>query len=80
MVEVMASLVHDIWARWIDYLFSKSEMNEDGSCTIPASLVDRWQRQKETFYEDLSEEERYSDREIAKEILMVVKEEEDSWN
>ena len=80
MVEVMASLVHDIWARWIDYLFSKSEMNEDGSCTIPASLVDRWQRQKETFYEDLPEEERYSDREIAKEILMVVKEEEDSWN
>ena len=80
MVEVMASFVHDIWSRWIDYLFSKSEMNEDGSCTIPANLVSRWQRQKETFYEDLPKEERYSDKEIAKEIMMIVKEEEDSWN
>jgi hypothetical protein len=53
--------------------------NEDGSYTIPVEFVDRWQRQIDTFYEDLSEKERYSDKELAKEILQVIKDEEDSW-
>ena len=79
MVEIVASLVHDIWSRWMEYVFSKSVLNEDGSYTIPVEFVDRWQRQIDTFYEDLPEKEKYSDKELAKEILQVIKDEEDSW-
>jgi hypothetical protein len=80
MVEIVASLVHDIWSRWMEYVFSKAVLNEDGSYTIPVEFVDRWQRQIDTFYEDLTEKERYSDKEFAKEILQVIKDEEESWD
>jgi len=79
MVEIVASLVHDIWSRWMSYVFSKAVLNEDGSYTIPVEFVDRWQRQIDTFYEDLPEKEKYSDKELAKEILQVIKDEEDGW-
>lgn len=80
MVEPVASLVHDIWARWIEYVFSKSKANDDFSYTIPPDLARRWIRQMITPYEDLSEEERYSDRKIANEILAVIEEEKHSWD
>ena len=80
MVESVASLVHDIWCRWMEYVFSKSIPNEDGSYTIPEELAKRWLRQMITYYEDLPEEERYSDIKIANEILAVIEEEKHSWD
>lgn len=72
MVEPVASLVHDIWAEWMEYVFSKSKANEDFSYTIPSDLARRWIRQMITPYDDLSEEEKFSDRKIAKEIIKTV--------
>jgi hypothetical protein len=60
-VEAHADLEHEIWSHWMHYLFSKMEVTMDGML-IPQELVDRWYRQMETEYKDLSEEEKQSDR------------------
>ncbi|MBC8488503.1 MAG: hypothetical protein H8D45_20945 [Bacteroidetes bacterium] len=43
-------------------MFRQSTLNEDGSVTIPRSLVERWKRQCEMAYKDLQENEKNSDR------------------
>ena len=71
-VEALADYAHKAWAGWMKYLFEKSEKNEDGTVTIPAWAVERWQRQVETSYEQLPESEKASDRKEAKEILDII--------
>ena len=63
--EQLADLCHQQWSGWMEYLFSKGTMNEDGSCTIPAEYVQRWQRQMDSFYDQLPEDEKESDRKEA---------------
>lgn len=71
--EKLADLSHDIWAHWMRWQFYCCTQNEDGSMTIPASKVKRWQRQMKTSYQDLSEKEKDSDREQADKILQVLR-------
>ena len=47
------------------YMFSKCEKLVNGSVIIPAELVSRWEEQMETDYDQLSEEEKESDRPFA---------------
>lgn len=62
-VEKGAELEHDRWARWQKYMFSKGRIDtESGGLIIPKELVDRWTRQIDTPYSELSEEEKESDR------------------
>jgi hypothetical protein len=72
--EALADLSHDIWAHWMRYLFLKCDLPEpeDGRYIIPAGLVQRWTRQCETPYAQLSEREKDSDREQADKILAVL--------
>jgi phenylalanyl-tRNA synthetase beta subunit len=70
--EELADYAHEAWAGWMKYLFSKSTKNKDGSIVIPPELVERWQRQVDTKYEELSEEEQKSDLEQADKILKIV--------
>ena len=72
--EQLADVQHDIWAHWMRYLFYKCVKNDDGSATIPAPLVERWQRQMNTPYAELSEREKDSDREQADKVLAVLHE------
>lgn len=67
--EGLADLSHEIWSHWMRYQFSCCVRNDDGTVTIPASLVERWERQMETPYNELSEKEKDSDREQADKIL-----------
>ena len=67
--EALADYAHDVWSRWMQYLFSKSKQNTDGSVTIPKDLVDRWKRQMTTSYLKLSEKEKDSDRDEADKII-----------
>jgi len=67
--ENLSSVQHEIWSRWMRYLFDKCLKNEDGSYLIPSDFVKRWERQMNTNYEQLSEKEKESDREIAQIIL-----------
>lgn len=65
----------------MEYLFSKCQHHEDGSCTIPAWAVSRWSRQMKTEYLDSPEAEKESDREEARKIINLIKfinKEEDS--
>jgi len=68
--EELAALSHRQWSGWMDYMFASCDENlEDGSIYIPSELVERWKRQARTPYEELSEEEKDSDRAEADRVL-----------
>ena len=72
MREALAAYAHEAWSGWMEYLFSKSTTNADGSITIPPDLVARWLRQIGTAYIDLPEAEKDSDRIEADKMLDIV--------
>ena len=69
--EQLALYAHEAWSGWMVYLFSKSKKNEDGSVTIPKSLVDRWTRQMKTDYSKLPESEQNSDLDEADKMIAI---------
>lgn len=72
IIEKLADYEHDRWSRWQKYLFSKCIINKDGNLTIPKEFVDRWNRQMNTNYENLSKKEKDSDRKEAIRILKII--------
>jgi len=70
--EKLAKYAHDAWSGWMKYLFEKSTKNPDGTVTIPKWAVDRWTRQMNTDYWDLSQDERESDRKEADKIIDIM--------
>ena len=70
--EDLAWLAHDTWARWMKHLFTHSTQNADGSVTIPPDLVNRWLRQINTDYSNLTEKEKDSDRKEADRVLPIL--------
>lgn len=70
--EPLAALAHEQWSGWMRYLFEKAPPNIDGTVTLPAWAVDRWTRQMQTPYADLSAQEKESDRAEAERVLIVV--------
>lgn len=79
-LEALSDLEHDSWARWMEHLFKVSKKNSDGTVTIPKDKVDRWERQVETDYEDLSNKEKESDRKEVRKFLKVAKKEDENSN
>lgn len=74
-VEAIAALEHERWSHWQRYLHAQCQSNGDGSLTIPPELVHRWQRQMATPYHSLPENEKESDRDVARrdfEQLMAI--------
>ena len=69
-LEPLAEAVHESWSRWMEYLFNQCTYF-NGTATIPAELVARWERQLETPYSELSEAEKESDRIEARKYLEV---------
>ena len=64
-VEQHADLEHEIWASWMRWLFTVGREDEDGTVVLPKGVVERWKRQMDTPYDELSWEERQSDIAIA---------------
>lgn len=60
--ERLAAIEHERWASWQEWVHTVSDLQPDGTLVIPASLVQRWTRQIATPYDQLSEEEKISDR------------------
>jgi len=58
----------------MEYLFSVSTYNRDGSVTIPPNKVARWAEQLKTHYVLLSEQEKEADREQADRVLVALAE------
>lgn len=78
LIEKLADQEHDRWSRWMKHLFEKSSEDKNGNVIIPSSLVNRWKRQIDTDYSDLSEKEKESDRIEARKtikLMNIVKEE-----
>lgn len=70
--EAIANLCHRQWSGWMKYLFEKCDRNEDGTVTIPKWAVERWSRQMDTDYSQLSEDEQNSDRTEADKFISVI--------
>ncbi|MCD1634453.1 hypothetical protein K7H91_11790 [Martelella mediterranea] len=73
LIEKLAGIEHARWAKWQYYLHNKATKQADGSLVIPADLVARWERQIETPYCELSEEEKESDREQVRSYTEIIK-------
>ena len=71
-VEELASIEHARWAHWQKYLHSKGQRQADGSLLLPAELVHRWEKQACTVYEELSSEEKQSDRDQVSKYLPLL--------
>ena len=71
--EYLADKEHDSWSKWMKYLFSKGTMNNNGSWTMPKWAVNRWTKQMNTPYSELSNTEKQSDRNEIQHILEVFK-------
>ena len=74
LIEQLADKEHASWASWMKYLFSRCPMRSDGAKIIPFELVERWQRQIDTPYAELSEREKQSDRDEVVHILSIIEE------
>ena len=70
-IEVLASLEHERWSKWQNYVHSICIKNEDGSLTIPKERVEHWEWEIKTKYNDLPENLKEYDRE---EIRVFLKE------
>lgn len=72
--EALAAYSHDnAWSGWMRYMFAVGMKHEDGTWTMPAWAVERWTRQMETLYINLTEDEKASDRREADEMLLSVR-------
>ena len=82
MREKLAEYAHNQWSGWMEYLFSKcytvylkptlQEPDGEAHLVIPKWAVDRWKRQMQTPYNDLSEEEKESDRKEADGMIAIL--------
>ena len=52
---------HEMWSHWMKYLFTQGWNMPDGKFSIKRDKVERWKRQMETSFLELTEEEQNSD-------------------
>lgn len=82
-IEIGADIEHTRWSKWQKYFFSKCLIKPQGQVggmddrfvyfALPKDLYERWNRQIETAYGDLSETEKESDRAETRNYLMLIK-------
>ena len=72
LLDQLAAIEHQRWAHWQQYVHSKAQVQSDGSLVIPADLVSRWQRQIDTPYSQLNEQEKESDRDQVRKYLPLI--------
>lgn len=73
LFEKLASIEHERWSDWMKYMFSKQLIGLEGDTVLPKEHCDRWQKQMMTDYEDLSEQEKDSDREQVMRYFHLIK-------
>ena len=61
----------ELWCNWVRYMYNQSIVHEDESCTLTDHDYERWLRQLSTPYEELSFDEKNSDREIARSYFAI---------
>jgi hypothetical protein len=83
-IELLAEAVHEVWANWMRYMLAQGRIEQSYDIytmsdapkewVMPADKLERWTWQMETPYDDLSEKEKESDREIALQYLQLIEE------
>ncbi len=68
----LAEYAHQAWARWMEYELRKGIVQEDGSITLPAHLVQRWSRQINAAYHELQPGEQARSLNEADRIVRVL--------
>ena len=69
-VQMLAKIAHDVWSHWMKYMFSQCVVDHKGNVIISVDKVQRWSRQMNTEYKDLSKSEKESDIDIAEEFMV----------
>lgn len=72
LIEQLAAVEHERWSHWQRYVHSKGVRQPDGSLLLPPDLVSRWERQLNTKYAELDEQEKASDREQVEKYLPII--------
>lgn len=72
LLETLASIEHERWSHWQRYMHDKGVRNPDGSLTLSPVLVAHWERLIATPYNQLTEQERESDREQVRRYIGVI--------
>jgi hypothetical protein len=72
LIEQLAAVEHERWSHWQRYVHSKGVLQPDGSLLLPPDLVSRWERQINTKYAELDEQEKASDREQVEKYLPII--------
>ena len=78
VIEVMADVEHDRWSKWHRYFISKcrvylpTEPSDVVLLALPKELSERWTRQCDTKYANLSETEKDSDRNEVRNTLIAL--------
>lgn len=62
MIEKLAAIEHERWADWQKYCHSKGILDEFGNLKFMSGYIKNWERQINTHYNNLTEEEKQSDR------------------
>lgn len=58
-IELLSDIQHEIWSHWMKWFF-ENDTDENR---------ERWKKQMNTKYDDLSEKEKESDRKVVKEFM-----------
>lgn len=69
LIEKLADIEHTRWSKWQEYVFSKMKrevINDIEYHYLPNEFYQRWARQIDTPYTELSEAEKESDRKEAR--------------
>lgn len=69
--EEVAALCHLQWVHWMKHLFKQGVFHPNGTFTINKKSVDLWLTQNSSYYFELSEVEKNSDRRQADKFLEV---------
>lgn len=72
--EESARAAHELWSHWMMYMYRQFTYTNHrlGDETLPGELVRRWKRQMYTDYDDLTEAEKESDREVADKFILPI--------
>lgn len=75
-IESMADIIHWLWSHWMKYQINLKmtdthhyETKQQTGMFTPIEFIDRWKRQMMLSYFDLPEDEKKSDRDLAKRIF-----------
>jgi len=71
-IEEAARLEHARWSRWQSHVHNSCDVNSFGDWILPRPLRERWQKQINQTYRELSEAEKESDRKEVREYLPLI--------